>query len=395
MSRRDLKLFLRSLAGALVLCMILALVCALAAFALMKTADNKKEAAKVALVDNVGEGAGARASNFLITAVENVYLSTLLEATRTDEETALEGVKNGDYVAAIVLPEGFIEALDSGRECKGTIYLSDKARTQADMIESIVRFGTHILLAGQIGVFAGEDLIEEDGIYKKYGKQFTDDAYGDLLSESLTFNTKYFVLETVGYHGTGMPTESYFALCWLLLLLFLISLFFIPLFLTDCNQGMLNRLFAYGVGPVRFMSGKLILMAASRAVILAAVLLVMQKFGLVYFTVPAVISAVVGVIYITFVGAALTMCFGDGITGNVISGVLGMFLCGGIVPRPMLPELVLDIGRFTPFGAAKAFLEPMFGADFDIAAMIAAVVYAALAVWLMGNKITRTMAGRD
>jgi len=399
---RDIKLYLRSLASAVVLCLILSATCALAAFAIMKTADNSAAVAKVALVSNES----SMMERILINAVEKAYLSTLLDISETeDENAAVEGIRNGEYVAAIVLPQGFIDDLSHGIECQGKIYLSDKASIQADTIKAVVSFGERLMMAGQYGVFAGERLVVNEGLPYDFHMEFNDLAYNDLLDEALNFNYKYFVIETVDYHGTGMQTEAYFVLCWLLLLFFLLSLFFIPLFQCDLNRGILNRLFSYGVGPIRFMSSKLILMFLTRIALFAAFAVglhllkeaeldnpLIVDIGLSALT---VILAVAGIAFVTFIGAALTMCFGDGITANVLSAILGMFLCGGIVPRPLLPQLVLDIGRFTPFGAAKAFFEPLFGAGVDIAALIAAVLYAVLAVILIRNKLTRVMMGRD
>ena len=166
------------------------------------------------------------------------------------------------------------------------------------------------------------------------------------------------------------------------------------MFSTDCNQGMLNRLFAYGVRTLGFMKYKLLLMAITRIVVFSVIAAVLYKLGMVYLDVGAMISAAIGIAYITVIGAALTMCFGDGITSNVLSVILGMFLCGGIVPLPMLPDAIAEIGRFTPFGTAKALVEPLFGTHPDVAAMVAAVVYTVLAAWLISNKISKTIAGR-
>lgn len=373
------------------MCLILALLCAAAAFAAVQSSDNSTDAAKVAIVVNEDSLIG----RILINAIEEAYLSTLLEVDEVeDENTALSGIKNGDYVAAVVLPEGFIDDISRGIECHGRIYLSNKARSQTDMITSIVSFGERLMTAGQYGVFAGEKLINEYGLSRETHMDFLDRVNPELMEEALDFNSKYFIFETVDYHGTGMPTNSYFALCWMLLLLFLISLFFIPLLTRDCTKGMLNRLSAYGIGAVRFMRGKLILLSVTRAAIMAAAAAVFYRFGMVFIDAGAVICAVFSAVYITLVGAALTMCFGDGITGNVISGIIGMLLCGGIVPRQMLPDAVLTLGRFTPFGAAKALTEPLFGASYDVAALIAAMLYTFAAILLIKNKLSKMMAGR-
>jgi len=99
--------------------------------------------------------------------------------------------------------------------------------------------------------------------------------------------------------------------------------------------------------------------------------------------------------FVSLIGICLTLCTGDGITGNAIPAVLGLFLCGGLVPRQLLPGAVTFMGRFTPFGAAMALISPIFGAPPDIPGILCAMLYAALAAIFIRRRLIRILAGRD
>ena len=57
---------------------------------------------------------------------------------------------------------------------------------------------------------------------------------------------------------------------------------------------------------------------------------------------------------------------------------MGLFLCGGLVPRSMLPRTVAEIGRFTPSGAVLSCLKPLFGGRADWPSLLTGTAFAAL-----------------
>ncbi|MBQ8552179.1 MAG: ABC transporter permease [Clostridia bacterium] len=385
MFKRDLKLFLKCLVSAAVLLLMLAAIFIGAAGALIAASEPSDELLRVAVVDNED----SVLSRILINTITNTdYLSQLITAVKTDEESAMRALENGNCAAVFILPEGFIDDIYRGVETHGRVYLSSGLSAQSQIVESAVRFGERLLASGQLGVFSGERILRERGITGEEYSSYVTKANTRLLAEALAANDRYFILETLSYDGTGMTSESYYLLCWLLMLLFMLSLFFVPLFRQDCTQSMLARLRSCGVGGLRFMGGKLTLMLMLRVlIILAAVTALSFGFNQTLNTVMLIPSSLLCAAYITLLCACLVMCFGDGITVTVIISIGGMFLCGGLVPRQLLPDTLLMFGEFTPLGAAKALLSPIFGAAWSPIGMVCAVGYSLIAILLISKYL--------
>ena len=391
MFKRDLKLFVKCLAAAAVMTMILALVCTLAAGAMILESDSSSTI-NVAVVDNEDSAV----SRILINAVAKTdYLSGLLTAKSMSEDAAMESLSCGDSAAAIILYDGFIDDIMDGSSAGGRVYLSERAAAQGEIIGSSVKFGEYLLAAGQYGVFAGSRLLREHGVDDETRLGYVARMNTRLLSEALAANDKYFTFEELDFDGTGLTTADYYITCALTLLLFLSVLFFIPLLTRDCTREMLTRLRVYGIDSVRFMAGKLFLLFAMRIVLLAASLAVLGMAAGYAVDASAAIYALACCAYITLVSSCLTMCFGDGITPNVICAMLGMFLCGGLVPRQLLPDIASALGDITPFGAARSLLAPIFGAPINTISIVFALIYAAAAVYLIRARLERILCGRS
>lgn len=387
---RDLKLFLKCLVRAGALFLLLALVCVFAAGVMMNTAKNDTTI-KVAVTDNEDSAI----SRILVNAVANTeFLSSLLVAEQMDEAAAMESLKNGDSIAAIILPEGFIDDIMAGRESHGTVYLSADAASQAAVVKSSVRFGERLLLSGQYGVFAASDILGKAGMSWEEKNPYVTESNIRLLNEALSASSSYFDHRVLDFDGTGLSADSYYAVCWLTALLLLIALFFVPLFSNDVSHGMLARLRANGIGNFGFMWPKFAMMLALRAVLTAAAAVVLAPVFGCTVSLISVISSLLGAVFITAVSCAVTMCLGDGITGNVVVTVGGMFLCGGLVPRQLIPDAVAAIGDITPFGAAHRLIAPLFGAPFSWEALLTAAVYATISLALIRSKLNSTVSGR-
>ena len=65
-----------------------------------------------------------------------------------------------------------------------------------------------------------------------------------------------------------------------------------------------------------------------------------------------------------------------------------LFLCGGLIPRSMLPAWVTETGRFTPLGAVLGGLKPLFGGQADVPAVLAGLLLTAAAGYAARRHIT-------
>lgn len=389
MLKRDFTLFIRCLGASALLLILFASVSLGVAAIMTRATDAESDKIHVAVVDNED----SVLSRILIHTVSDTeYLRSLIAVETMEEEDAHSALRDGECAAAILLPPDFVRDMAGGTKATGRVYLSPALASQSDIIASTLRFGERILVSGQYGVFAGERLLREHRATQDVRDRFLTASNTGLLSAALAGSDTYFTTEELSYGNSGLSTNAYFVLSALTALLFLISLFFTPLFMRDCTRDMLCRLATYGIGPGRYMLWKTVLLTLLRYVLsLTALLFLRGPLGLT----PEWLSPIAAAFFVTVVGACLSMCTGDGITANTLITLIGMLLCGGLIPLHLLPESVRLIGRLTPFGAAQALLSPAFGAGWDWVGLAAACTYTLISVLLIRRKLRRILSGRD
>ena len=392
MLKRDLKLFFRSLLSSCGLLVLLVLVCALISALIVHSVGEAYTPIKVAIVDNED----SVLSRILVRAVgKTEQISSLMQTESMDAEEAAQALENGACAAIVILPEEFLDDIMGLRQATGEIVISERLSSQTAVVTSVARAGELLLAAGQYGIYCGEELLREyDASYEDFDR-FYKTGNLTLIEEAAGANGKYFSEETVSYMSTGLKSEAYFALCWIVAVLFLCSLFFVPLFLSDCTHSLLSRLYTLGIGNTAFIRCKIILLWLFRAILLALAAVVLTAQAIMVWGVYTVLCIILGTLYITLIGACLTMCFGNAMTANIVFAVAGLFLCGGIVPRQLLPRVLTTVGDFTPFGVAKAILSPAFGGEVNMLALVLTLVYAGIAVAMIIFHLNGTRAGKE
>lgn len=321
------------------------------------------------------------------------YLSDVLSVENMNEDEAMDALSRGDCAAVIVLPEGFLDNIFYGKESEATIYLSKSTASQATVIEAVAKFGERLILAGQAGVFAGENVLREHEVAYEIRAEFNTNSNIALVEEAMGTMKRYFRVETLGYLDTGMSTSSYYVLCSIVLLLMLISLFFAPMLQRDCNSEMLRRLRAIGIGNIKFMQWKIALPALFRLILAIVAFVFLGYYLPITWSAAGVIFVIISVCFISIVGCAISMCLGDGITANVIFSLGGIILVGGIIPRQLLPEVLCKIGDLTPFGVAVGLMKPMFGASISPVTIVFGVIYTAFAILLIRRTLYKALMG--
>ena len=112
--RRDIRRVAFNRAAAIVMIGVCLLPSLYAWFNIAANMDpyGNTKGIKVAVVNNdTGSAKGSIDINAGDTIIENLKKNDQLGWTFTDEDEAIEGVKAGDYYAAIVIPENFSKSL--------------------------------------------------------------------------------------------------------------------------------------------------------------------------------------------------------------------------------------------------------------------------------------------
>lgn len=390
MLKRDFRLFVRCLIPAAVLTAVFAAVCAAAAFSGAAGAGSGFSPVKTAVVD----GEDSILSRIVIRTVAGTdYISQLIDAALCPEEEAMKGLRSGEYDAVILLPEGTVEGILSGQAVKGTIYLSSAASAHTEVVARTAAFGETMLAAGQYGIFSGEQLIRKNIATADFRKDFLNRYNALLLSEAFRAGSAYFDIRTTDYAGTHMGTVAYYLVCWVSLLILLVPMLFSGLYSQDLSRPVLCRLRASGVKDGAFLLWKYLLPFGFLVILVAAAFWAAGTFTPLRLTLGTVLCAALAAAAASFLGGSIMLAARNGAPGVIGVSLGGLLLCGGMIPRQLLPEPLLSLGALTPFGAVQNLLLPAFGGRLSALPFAAAAVYAAGLLWLVKRRLQRIRTG--
>ncbi len=390
MLKRDARLFLRSLLPAVALTLVFALVCVAAALSVTSSAEEVFTPVKAAVVDEED----TVTSRMLVNLVKGTeYISDALTVERMNMEKAMAALHSGEIAVVIVLPENFVGDILSGVSSRGQIILSPAAVSNADVVKTTARFGEIMLAAGQYAAISGDALLLEYEIGSTFRNTFLTDTNAALLDEAMGAPQMYFDVQVTRYADTSMSVWGHYAVSFIVFLLFVSAGFFKRLCCTDTSRSLLCRLRASGVSDGAFLLGKYLYPFLFRTVF---ILMILPLLGdMVCFCPSAVLSAIVGLLVVSVIGTSVMLSLQSGVAANMLLAVAGLFLCGGLLPRQMLPEKLLFLGDITPFGAVRNLVSPLFGGKISLLTAVFAVIYLLAAVFLSFHALRSKRVGGD
>lgn len=378
MIKRDLYLFARCLLAASVLTAVFAAVSIGAAAAGMRGAEKVYTPVKVAVVD----GEDSVLSRILIRAVAGTdHIANMLEIERCDADKAYGALASGEFAAVIELPENFVNDILTGAQRRGRITLSSAAAAHGDIVKSVASYGELLLAAGQYAIFCGETVMDRYESDAQFREQFLAEVNARLLTEAMASNSRYFVLSVTDYADTGMSLAAHYAASWLAALLMLGTVMFEQLYTTDRSRSMLLRLRAVGVSDGVFVLWKFLLPFGFLVAVLLLVLLALGRWIEVQWSVWTLICALLGAAIAAATAEMLGMCLNRGAPFLMVGTLVGLFLCGGLMPRQMLGRWLLLAGDLTPLGISRGLLAPIFGGEVKPVTLICALL------WLVGCPV--------
>lgn len=390
MLKRDMRLFCRCLLVAVLFVLTLGAIGAGTVAAVGSGGSDAFKPPEVAVVDKEN----SLLSRMVVGFVENSdFAAPLFRVSSVKEKEALRRFAEGSCSAVILLPEGFVEDISYGRTSQGKILLSEALGSYSYIVESAARFGEKMLAAGQYGVFIGEELIRDYGRSSKEHEQFLIAVNSRLLKEALGANENYFEIITAEYQNTALSPEQYYLTAWLAFVLSLIGLFFWKLYRTDLNGSMVTRLSSYGVKEWQFVAGKIVypFLFQFGLVVLIGVF-VAEKAGLTL-NVKTIASVLLALVLTGGLSFALAVNMKNELMVSAALSFCGLLLCGGVIPRPLLPDLFRMIGDISPVGVIRALLSPCLAGESDALTYVYAIVYVGVIVVLIKRGMKRYKTG--
>ena len=386
MLKRDLRLFARCLAAALVFAFVLGGIAYGAVTAVNKGGNRQVNLPEIVVVDKEN----SMLSRMVIGFVENSeFAAPLFKVTKAKEKEALRRFAEGSCSAVIVLPENFIEDISCGRETGGQIYLSETVSAYTDVVTSAARFGEKMLAAGQYGVFSGEHLLRDYGMTEEEHEQYLMAVNAKLLNEVLESNTNYYEVVLTDYDNTSLDVTGYYLTAWFAFVLVLGGLMFHKLYKTDLDTSVYARLTAYGVSSGMFSAGKILFPFAFRLCLSIVVLLLAGEYCEIRFTVGSVSALMLALLLASLLSYAFAVCMENEVIQTTAVAFVSLLLCGGVIPRPVLPAFCKIIGDLSPLGVVRTLVASAFGAGVDVRTVLAASGYLLLFVLMIRRGLER------
>jgi hypothetical protein len=363
MFSRDARLFLRSLWRALFLCAVFAVLLAAVLYGMLSSLKSETETPiSVALVDEDASLLSRLATNFVKGQKD---VAALINVQNADYETALAGVASGDFGGAVVLPEGYLNAIMVGDFVRGKVLLSDGALVDASLIRRVARTGERLIRMGQYGVFAGASVVASDPEVRQFYDMYLLRINDSLMYEASTANDRYVVAEQTSYASSSLPLAAHMALILILAICSVSVLFFYRCQTCDMSPALTARLVAQGASGIVFVIPKICYGFLFRLCLSAVALVPLSMV----FDLSLSPFAVMGLTVALLLGAAfdtlLSLCLAGNRFGIAILSlffVIQLFFAGGILPLHYLPPALRTIGRALPLGSSFALTAPILGA---------------------------------
>ncbi len=360
---RDGRLFLASLWRTLLLGLCFALICGALAFAAFSSLTSEaKKPISLALVDEDNSMISRVALNY-VRSQKNI--AAIVSAELTNEEKALLGMENGDYLGAIILPRGYLNAIMDGDPVRGRVLIANSSMANADSLHRLVGVGENLIRMGQYGVFAGASVVwdqrELRPIYDTYILRIND----ALIYEATTATDRYIIDEELPYSKT-LPLLSHTLLTSLLTVLSLFTLLFYRSSTADLTPQKASRLWASGVSKAAFLIPKIALAFAFRLGFTALILVPLVPLLSLSPNAVDIAALVLALLMVCLLDTLLTVALAGnrfGVALFSLSLLLELFCIGGILPLSYLSDIIVSIGECLPLGLAYRCSATFFGSE--------------------------------
>ncbi len=384
--RSEAVLLPRRLARFLPLLALLVL-CALAALgAVTSGAQDKRAPLRLAVADKEDSFLSRTA---VAAIANNSEIAALFTVESCDEQAAIDGIKNGDFSAAMIFEKDFITGILDGDETAVRIILSDALRRNGEIVRHTAKTGEILMKTAEYAVNVAWEPLRDAMPYNEAARAMNRLELACAL-EFLALPLAAFSAETLPYSANRLALIPHYVLCFAVLLLYLAETVFAKDVRQACAYGLLCRVRGLGVGSGAFLLGKTVFPFLLRLLLLLVLCLVGRRTVDVTPTAAAIGCALLAVLFSSIFLTALSVVFLGSPLGAAVPaaiGTVGLFLCGGLLPLHLLPRRVAVLGALTPFGAAADLLAPLFGGICAPRAYLLAAAYTAVAVLLAFRRL--------
>ncbi|MFR8164823.1 MAG: ABC transporter permease [Enterocloster sp.] len=94
----------------------------------------------------------------MLSSLESV--KSICDLSYMSREECLEGMENGELLAALLIPEGFVQDIMSGVNTPVPVLLPENAGVESRIFKELADAGAQTLSAAQAGIYAGDEVLD-------------------------------------------------------------------------------------------------------------------------------------------------------------------------------------------------------------------------------------------
>jgi hypothetical protein len=288
-----------------------------------------------------------------IRMVFDFFSENAIQLEYMDKATAEDRLRRGEIPAYVELPERFAEDIIYGANTPFRLYGNNDMPLQWALSRLLASSGVAFLSSSQAGIYATIDLAREQGMEWDFINRYILFPINIAFINHMLRYDDFFVIETLPLTETGMSPVTHYVFCFTAFLLMLLTIAFVKS-LTAYTRVVYDRYRLAGWSVWRVQSIRFAGLFAMN------LLLTVPLYGLaVYVTgIPFWLGALALAFCVSGFGLmAAVLCKTDTACGIVIfiSAAVMLFLAGGILPMPFLPQEIHGLRFATiPYWASVA-----------------------------------------
>lgn len=390
---RNGKLFLKKLIVCVLLCVIFAAGCLLAAKILSQSNAKNYSPMRVAVVNNDTGSTAKLAVNLLSNSKHSFKEVVSLE--QMDEADAFSLLENGELAGVIVFPEGSIDGYLVGEDVPITLTVSSASPYEAMLLEQIGDIGGTVLTSGRSGTYTVQRILIEQNETEKFNS-LSNKINMSLINKGLSAYSDMTEWETLNLSGALLPLSAHHLLCFFVFFLLCSGGFHADFFLTDYNPSTLKRLASCKVPAVLIAAVKTLYVTVFNIVLINVFLIAAKKY-LKIKSDADFISVLAAALFVALLSEALFYLFGKRGATFILAAVsiCGLISGGGIVPSMLLPDGMSAVSDFFPNRLLYVSLSTVFKADTSRGGTIIVLGISAVLFLLCTFLIKRKSLGEE
>lgn len=361
--RKNGLLFLKSSVISVIVSIVFAAGCLLAANTLSDR--NSKEYTKytIAVVNNDTSENSDFAVKILTNSVKS--LDAVLSMSVMDEDDAFKEIENGGLNGILVIPDGAIEGYLYGNDVPIIFYISDSSPYEAIVLRQIIETGKNMLSSGRSGTYTVQRIMYEKGNKDKYN-EISDRINSTLLSKTLGAYSDIPTWKTINLKGAIVPLVPHHILCFFAFFILCSISLWGKFILSDTSPSILQRIFCSNITPFELVISKVIYLFLYNTIATVLFFVISSFYSdvKIYFNPLCILFSS---LFLSTLSVFVFITIGKN-SSYIISSIsiLGIITGGGIIPVSLIPPILADIGGFLPNRLIYSVLSTLYTNQINI-----------------------------